>query len=267
MKNKLLSLAVLTAATSFASGQTTYTWTGTAADGDWTNPANWDVNGVPVDDVPDTGGNTDGLSLPDEDQIIFSGTSMPTVNLPTYGGVYDGGANAGANSSPALVLNSGGDLSFTHVGHDDSFWTNRNQPDVARRVLTIGDGIGGGTEDVTLTLSGTLRMNRHGNGQHEFLVNSDGTLIMNSNLNRWGHAASRPAFVQIDGGTVIFNDDIPDVNFNNGAVEFLSTGGTFTANYGGKFPDATTVSTALGINFVNSSDGILTVTDNGGASF
>ncbi|MDB4286694.1 hypothetical protein N9907_01535, partial [bacterium] len=246
-----------------------YTWNG-SVDGDWNNAGNWDANGVPVDDSAGTG-NNDGLSLHATDKIIFSAISMPTINIPSYGGVYDGVvAGTGTKSSPALVLSSGGAISFTHVGHDDSFWTNLNQGGVSREILTVGDGVSGANEDVTLTIGGTLRMNRHGNGIHHFRVNSDGTLIMNSNLNRWGQAAGRPAFVFIDGGSVTFNDKIDLTGFNDGFVEFLSIGGTFTAEYAAAgsttdaFLDFASVNAALGTKFVNSAaDSFFETTDNG----
>ncbi|MDB4041171.1 autotransporter-associated beta strand repeat-containing protein [Akkermansiaceae bacterium] len=264
-----LSFLALAAITSSAYA-VDYTWTG-AVDGDWNNAGNWDANGVPVDDSAGTG-NNDGLSLHATDKIIFSATTMPTTNIPSYGGVYDGQANpgTGTKSSPALVLSSGGAINFTHVGHDDSFWTNLNQGGTARQILTVGDGVTGINEDVTLTMTGSLRMNRHGNGIHHFRVNSDGTLIMNSNLNRWGQAAGRPAFVFIDGGTVTFNDKIALTGFNDGFVEFLSIGGTFTAEYAAPgsttdaFLDFASVNAALGTKFVNSApDTFFETTDNG----
>ncbi|MDA7864027.1 hypothetical protein N9A74_05425, partial [Akkermansiaceae bacterium] len=151
-----LSFLALAAITSSAYA-VDYTWTG-AVDGDWNNAGNWDANGVPVDDSAGTG-NNDGLSLHATDKIIFSATTMPTTNIPSYGGVYDGQANpgTGTKSSPALVLSSGGAINFTHVGHDDSFWTNLNQGGTARQILTVGDGVTGINEDVTLTMTGSLR--------------------------------------------------------------------------------------------------------------
>ena len=82
-----------------------YTWTGTAGDGDWNNTANWDTNGIPVDD----NAGSVGLSVANvDDSIIFAGANMPTVNVPDIGG-----RNAGGTHSPILNLQSGGTLSLT----------------------------------------------------------------------------------------------------------------------------------------------------------
>ncbi|MGJ8642566.1 MAG: beta strand repeat-containing protein [Luteolibacter sp.] len=249
MKRNLLTILGIAAIPSLGLAQTTYTWTG-AVDGDWNTAGNWQDDLIPVDDKPGgEGGNDDGLSNNYLDVIQFNGSIMPSSNIPLYGGVYDGigAANGpGDNSSPALVLNSGGAIAFTQVGHDDAFWTNQNANN--RTILTVGDGIGP-AGDVTLTMSGTRRMNRHSNGHHFFRVNSDGILIMNSNLNRWGQSGSRPATVEIDGGSVTFNDEIDSTNFNDGAVSFFSVGGTFTANFGDALVDLAAVNNALGTKF------------------
>ena len=252
-------------------GQTNYTWTGTAADGDWANAANWDANGVPVDDRVGTD-NAAGLTLPDMDSITFTGAALPTSNIPDYGGNLDA-TNQGAASSPTMIFNSGGAITFEHVGRDSGFWTNR--PDTLRNILTIGDGVGGGTEDVQVTFNGTLSMNRHADGAHSFLVNSDGTLIMNSNFNRWGFSEQRTAFLMIDGGTVLLNDAIDNRFFHAGAVEFLSLGGSFTADFGSTsaagnelFPTITEVNNAIGASFISSlSNTTLEATDNMDGTF
>lgn len=52
----------------------TYTWNGSAGDGDWTNTVNWDNGSYPA-----------ALSNSAEsDTIIFNGANMPTLNVPGY---------------------------------------------------------------------------------------------------------------------------------------------------------------------------------------
>lgn len=246
-----------------AQAQTTYTWTG-AVDGDWANASNWDANGVPVDDLADDGGNGDGLTLSDLDLIVFSAATMPSTNIPAIGGSFESG-NTGANSTPSISFVSGGAIAFDHFGFDDAFWTNRAQTGVSRTVLTVGDGVGGGTDDVSVTINGTVHLNRHGDGDHTFVINSDGTLIMNSALSRWAwNGTTRNAFFKIDGGTVDFNDDIPVTGFSDGSIEFLSIGGSFSADYGGALADYASVLAALGTKFVDSTGtGTLEAIDNG----
>ncbi|MFC7337865.1 beta strand repeat-containing protein [Haloferula chungangensis] len=271
--NKIVLTIAVSACAPLALG-TDYTWTGAAGDGDWNNELNWEDivanDGVPVDDATAAEtGFPSGLSMPAGDRIIFSGSSMPTTNIPAYGGLFDNNANLGANSSPALVLNSGGTISFTHMGRESGIWTNL-APAASRQIFTVGDGAGPAGE-VGLTITGTQSMNRHNNGEHIFRVNADGVLTLSSNLGRWGYSALRPASILIDGGTVVMNDDFPtgaNSNVNAGAVQFLSTDGTFTANYGGAFPDITSVRGAFGSVFqTDVPDTILLATDNAGTSF
>ena len=62
-----------------------YTWTGGAADGDWTNAANWDGAGVPVDQ------NVGNTKLTGDMTIAFTGAAanMPNgTNMPGLGGGY-----------------------------------------------------------------------------------------------------------------------------------------------------------------------------------
>lgn len=237
--------------------QTTYTWTG-GTDTDWNTVANWDANGIPVDDGAGT-----GLSLPDGSSVVFNGATMPDTNVPGFGGEYDGGSNGGTLGSPTIVLNSGGVLTMTLDGGDRGFWTNLASFD--RQVITVGDGIGGAGE-VTLTFTNDFyRMGRHNNGAHRVRVNSDGILNADVSCNRWGNSGSRPVYFMIDGGTINLNDTISGGNFNDGAFEFLSTGGALNFLYGGLFADEAAVNAAVGTKFVtNVADTAITVTDVGG---
>ena len=263
MKLKKTSLvSSLVSSLVISASATDFTWTGAGSDGDWENPGNWDAEGIPVDDLPDTElgsrgqlSEAEGLSLNANDTITFAGSNMPTVNVPAYGGDFDN-SNEGNYSAPTMIFNSGGAITFDHRGRANSFWT--NILDFERTVLTIGDGITGIGEEVEVTLDGTDRINRHADGALSIEVNADGTLIMNiegGELNRWGQfndTSRRPGFILIDGGTVEFNGSIVAMGFNDGAIDFQSGGGSFSANFGGVFPDMAAVTAALGTSFVNS---------------
>ncbi|MEP4077155.1 beta strand repeat-containing protein [Haloferula sp.] len=236
-----------------ASGQTTYTWTGAALDGDWDTTGNWDANLVPADD-----GAADGLTLPAGDQVIFNAT-MPTLNVPGYGGEYDGGSNGGTVSTPSLVLNSGGSLTMAIQSGNRGLWTNLGSFD--RDVLTVGDGVGAAGE-VTLTFTNNFdRMGRHNNGTHNIRVNSDGILNLSFG-SRWANSSARPVKFFIDGGTVTASSAISGTNYNDAAWNFASIGGSVTAEYGGNHPDLASVDSALGTKFVKTApDSLFQITE------
>ena len=243
-----------------------FTWNGSALDGDWENTANWENGEIPVDDLAGGGANPAGLSMSTDNSVIFAGPNMPTINVPGYGGDFADDSPEGVESSPTMVFNSGGSISFDVVGRDDSFWTNLAPYD--RTLLTVGDGISGAGEDVEVTFNGLTRsLNRHNNGNLSFVINEDGTLNINGEVQRWGDNNSRFGFMLIDGGTVNLGTSVPNTNFNDGAIEFLSVGGSFTAEFGREFPDLASVTTALGTSFVNSTTGVLSAVDNGDGTF
>ena len=244
-----------------------FTWNGSALDGDWENTANWENGEIPVDDLAGGGANPAGLSMSTDNSVIFAGPYMPTINVPRYGGDFADDSPEGVESSPTMVFNSGGSISFDVVGRDDSFWTNLAPYD--RTLLTVGDGISGAGEDVEVTFNGLTRsLNRHNNGNLSFVINEDGTLNINGEVQRWGDNNSRFGFMLIDGGTVNLGTSVPNTNFNDGAIEFLSVGGSFTAEFGREFDDLASVTTALGTSFVNSgTTGVLSAVDNGDGTF
>ena len=224
---------------------TPYTWTGTA-DGDWTNSLNWLNGAIPVDDNT----NAAGLTMSVFDSVVFAGTSLPSTNVPGIGGTHDG-SNSGKWSSPTMRFNSGGTGSFHVVADNTGFWSNI-QAD--RTILTVGDGVGGGTEDVDVTLTaGTVMLNRHFGGiTHNLLVNSDGTLRFSGNLDFTLNAASRWGSISLAGGSVIVNGTVIDlVNHTNNVVDFTASGSSFTAKYGGDFANIGAVWPRLGIDFLN----------------
>ncbi|MGJ8641230.1 MAG: beta strand repeat-containing protein [Opitutaceae bacterium] len=243
MNKRLLNLAIaLSACATPVLAQTTYTWTGAAdpIDGDWTNTANWDANGIPVDDN-DTNAQ---LTLNITDQIVFDGSNMPTLNIPSMNSATYVAGDSGSESTPALVLNSGGILNLTSVG---DIWTNDEGTNTNRTVFTVGDGTGAAGE-VTLVNPGTNTYMRHANGTHNFLINSDGIYIDNGNSGRWAwNGTSRLAVFTINGGSVIKNGTLGNAaRFHAGAVVFSAIGGTFKAQFGNAFPDLASVEAELG---------------------
>ncbi|WP_372796048.1 beta strand repeat-containing protein [Pontiella sp.] len=254
---------------------TTYTWTG-SVDGNWSNAANWDANGIPVDDTPDTETNYFGITMPYKDSIVFDGSIMPTSNVPLIGNWYD--ASSVQGDTPTMVFNSGGEITLDVTsGQFAAFLT--NPANDTRSVLTVGDGVGGGTEDVIVNVlvgaegKNNGSFNRHNNGTHDYLVKSDGTLIIeNPSTNVVDlsyNTTSRIVTFTIEGGAVVINDAVNDLS-GNCNVAFTTAGGTFTAQYGGQFADITDVWSGLGTSFVDNTGntlGTLQAVDVDGTNF
>ena len=247
---------------------TVYTWTDTV-DGNWSNTANWAASAIPVDSLAG-GGNGSGLSMHYTDEIVFDATNLPTMNFPGIGG-YVGGDR----DSPTMRFNSGGAATF-HFTNETAqyrgFWTNTQ---TNRTVLTVGDGVGGGAEDVDLTITGMAEsLARHGdNITNDFLVNSDGSLTFDSSV-KFSFASNRVGRMTIAGGDVTINGIVSYLgNYADSLVEFTAPGGSFTVKKGGDCPNANYVQTRVGIDFLNNTgegsslsvvdngDGTLTVTD------
>jgi hypothetical protein len=257
----------------------TYTWTG-AVDGNWSNAANWDANGIPVDDTADTEAKYVGLTLPSTYSIVLDGSTMPTSNVPEIGNWYDN-SYPYAGNSPMMVFNSGGEFNLDGTkGEFGAFLTNPNND--ARTILTVGDGIGGGADDVTVNVllgggSDGLQwrgvLNRHNNGSHNYLVKSDGTLNLECTTTNFLSASysptTRPVTFTIEGGTVVINDAVRDLT-GTCYVSFSAPGGTFTAKYGEQFPSITEVWDSLGTVFLDDTGnpfGTLQAVDVGGTNF
>ena len=244
-----------------------YLWTGTAGDNDWNNTANWHGGQIPVDTLAGTGNNA-GLTRHAGEVIEFAGSNMPSGSIQ-LGGTHDNqnGGNARGWDTPSMAFNSGGTINLSVVGREDQIWTAAaNQ---TRTVFEVGDGVGGGTEDVTVNLVLNTELNRHNNGHHDFTVNSDGTLNITPNgaYLRVGRSASRTAGFTIDGGTVVVNDPIFEfANYAACTVDFTAANGAFTANYGNDFADIAAVEASLGDDFIDST-GVAEITlraiDNG----
>ena len=270
----LFAMIGLSAAVSH--GSLIYTWTGAAGDGNWSNDSNWDGNGVPVDSHVDTGNAAaNGLNLDHENSIRFTGTNMPTTGFPdpvdpvnnpvtTDSFLSVGGRNGGGGSrdTPRMIFNSGGAIGLTTVGLNKGLVTEQNPS----TVFTIGDGIGGGTENVTVNLTfgdGGDLMRHSGGRTNNFLVNSDGTWNV-SNLDDFSSGTDRFATITIDGGTVNFDTDLDDLKAEAGNfIDFTSVGGSFTFAKGNEFNSLSDVTDSFGTDFLSSGGATLTAFDNG----
>lgn len=226
----------------------TYTWTGTAGDLDWHNPANWDSNGIPVDNFVSGGWITTGLTLPKRAKVIFDGSNMPAQHIkPYFGGsiseniIYD---------SPSFIIKRGGTLTTRVEGYDQGLWS---EAGTTRTLLTVGDGIGGEGEDVELSLNVAGTLNENGSGtMHHFQVNSDGTLRITGSFDFSSDPTNRWSMITINGGDVTSEKTVKNLIANSKSyIEFTAVDGSFTAALGDDFPDAASVVSSLGTAFVN----------------
>ncbi len=220
-----------------------YTWTANAGDGNWTNTVNWDANGVPVDNYT-SGDSSAGLSMHHTNTIVFDGDSLPTTNFPGIGGYWPNDRD-----TPTMLFNSGGTADYAVVAGFDGLWTHSS---TYRTVLTVGDGIGGGVEDVALNITGlTGPIKRHANGTHNILVHSDGTLNFGAGIDLSYNEVRWTTFT-IAGGRVVVSGAVNDLdNYASNVVAFTEAGGSFTAAYGGDYAGFPAVVARLGADFVN----------------
>ncbi len=268
----------------------TFAWTG-GTDLDWDNPLNWTGGSVPLQS--DMGAVSSSSTW---NTVQFSGNTMPTVNVKDLG--YSVPGNDGYYYTAKLELNSGGTVSMGLQSRDNGLCNNNG----ANTMLIIGDGAGGGTEDVTLQFTESLLLARHPGGLFTTIVNSDGELDVVGTLTMVYHD-TRDAVLDVIGGTVtadtlsmLLSSDGAGLNTNSRVG--LSDGGTvtidgpvirtmlsladsgavirfqdkspssfFTAQYGGDLPDLATVEGSLGTLFVSETDWTLLAEDVGGGYF
>jgi hypothetical protein len=273
MKPTTILLLTFAASATLAQASVTYTWTGSAGDGDWNNSANWaDIDSDGTGDVPvDKNASYAGLSFTDvDDKIVFSASSMPTLNIAQMGGQDGSDSN-----TPLLDLRSGGTLSIeAGVGRINGITTNAA---VARDIYTVGDGIGlpGTSDGVTLNVKLKGYLNRHGGGNtHNFIVNSDGILNFdptddyNRNNLSFSTGDDRLAIFNIAGGAVNVAGPVSQIaNIAGNYVEFTEPGGTFTANFGWDFADLSAVNASIGDDFIAAPGLSLVATDNSNGTF
>lgn len=125
---------------------------------------------------------------------------------------------------------------------------------------------------MAVTITGlTGELNRHTNGTHNFLVRSDGTLIFDNFVDfRYNTNTARHATFSIAGGAVIVNGTVIQLDdLVQSVVEFTAPNGSFTADFGGDYPNIATVRSRLGIDFQNNNSGssYLAASDNGDGTF
>ena len=250
-----------------------YLWTG-AANASWTNPANWDANGVPVDYEPDRSGLSFENSNPD--RIVINATNFsPTTNVPQLnpGHGPEGTPLHSAVTPTVDVLN--GHVAFSldsvrpgsgHTELDDHTFT------------TIGDGdASNGLASLTYTNPGQFR--RGGNFTMSVTVNSDGSFIFGS-----GSTLARTGALQVTlaGGSAIFNGTVqpqhgnsnPGDGTGNNWFDFTAVGASFTAAFGSIFADLNWVNYYIddgdpetGDFFRTTTNLDLEATDNGDGTF
>ena len=155
---------------------------------------------------------------------------------------------------------------------------------MARTLIIVGDGVGGGTEDVTLNLSHTGALIRHEQEvTHNLEVNSDGILTFDAAVEFSSElsASNRPRFgtFTVNGGAVDVAGPLNrltvaatgDALAVNNFVDFTAVGGTFTADFGGDLADLSAVQAAASLggdgSFRSSAGLALSVMDNGDSSF
>ena len=275
MKNILLYALILLAGVSQAA-LTTYTWTGGAGDGDWNNASNWDSNGIPEDKNTDPGITFDHI----ESSIVFSTNSLPTSNIPEWGGT---GGDSG--NSPAIMFTQGGTLSLDVgkgryrgiVSRNAGYITNR----VIRTIFTLGDGVGDNDTILNTTFNRDSGFSRDGkNIITQYFINSDATWnasTIGKTYLYWANPDQEPEVdirwtqFTIAGGTVNFSfqlDQISkDIGEANNHVLFTDGGGSFTAKFGKALPDLASVTNNFGSFFKAGTDITLAAADNGDGSF
>ncbi len=261
----------------------TFTWTG-GTDLDWDNSANWVGGSVPLQS--DMGSGSGGPW----NTVVFSGSTTPTGN------VKDLGYNNIYQYTTKLQLDSGGLLSMGIQSRSNGLCSEQ----YPKTMLIIGDGIGGGSEDVTLQFTEPLILARHAGGTFTTIVNQDGSLDVQGTLTMTYNNANGQGLLDINGGSVTADalDMVGSyVHFGGSTRAELSDGGSFTvdgtvidtmltradsvttirfedksstyftAQYGGDLPDLTTVESALGSVFVGETDWTLLAEDVGGGYF
>ena len=224
---------------------TTYTWISNS-DTDWNNTANWSGGVAPTSLSGDT------AFAATSDSIVFSGTVLPTTNIPSY--------LSGFQDTIPMTFNSGGSFSLDFsTNFNSSMWAN-----ASRTQLTVGDG----STPFTLDINNMTHYARNG-VTSTYQVNDGSTLNINGNLADYPDAdINKKGVFNLDGGTLNVTGNLNGrVNQadNNLFINFQNNGGKTTAAYGGAYANIAAVNTDLDTVFT-SSNGLVT-TDSGGSTF
>jgi hypothetical protein len=266
MNTKRRIFAAVAAAMMIGSAQAvTYTWTG-AVDGNWTNAANWDANGVPVDFNPATSGL--GFQSSTSDRIVINATDYsPSNNVPT---LY---ATSGTDFTPTVdVFN--GRVAFSS---STSLSAAGNTLINANTLTTIGDGDpSNGLASLTYTNLNSNGFRRDQSYAMGITVKSDGSLIFAGNT-VVSYDGNKTLRVTLEGGSVVFNgtctplrgSSTPGSSVGNSWVDFTAAGANFTAKFGSVFADITSVNDYITPGtFFRASTGLkLAAKDNGDGTF
>jgi len=226
MKNIKKIGLVLFGSVVLSNASTTYTWTGTAADGDWDNADNW------------TSGNIASTTFISElnaspDVVRFQGSFAPT-DTTFY---VSTGTTSSTFSQVRFLFDDGG--AYT-IDYDNAFGSSPTySASTALDIITVGDGVGSAAQ-VTVTLANYNSLLRHNDAGYSIVVNSDGVLQLDG-VTSFG--TFRSSNIDINGGSVIASSFV-DANYGSTVgtnITFNDAGSSFTAAYGGQFVDFASV--------------------------
>ena len=257
--------------------RTVYAWTG-ASDGNWSNTANWVGSSIPVDEYTGDADPTKDQGLNGEVTIVFSGTAMPSWNVPDMGGfVYGSGYT---DNTPFLDLRSGGTLGVDFVSkYQDGFWV-KPYSGLVPTILTLGDGVSGVNEDVVLDVTDDLTFSRINVVTNAVVINADGTLeVAGDMLTSFHTDNSASTIFDLNGGSIVVGGNLTirgsatrfdlnaadsqisvtgtilDPNSSGAYFDFQEPETEITAAYGGAFADFAAVQAAIGTTFRNTTSG------------
>jgi hypothetical protein len=232
---------------SIASQAVVYTWT-SASDTDWTNGANW-AGGTAPTSLTDT--TTTFLTTSTVDSIVFSGSVLPTTNIPTFND-----ASLNYDNLP-MIFNSGGTFTLDFsTSFNDSMWIQSS-----RTQYTVGNG----TDAVTLNVNNMSVYNRN-DVDAAWLVNSGSALNINGNLTEYADASlAKNGIFNLNGGAMVVSGIASGTQWaDNTLFNFSGIGSSLTMDFGGSiYTSLTDVTGDFGTVF----NGAIKAIDNGNGTF
>ena len=216
-----------------------YVWTGGEGPGsDWDDPGNWVGGNVPKAD----GSN---MTSEDEEAVIIFDSETAVDGYIHPGDIPTRQTWTGSSKMPSVHIRNG---SLTLGGSLNWGWNGDT--------LVIGDGDMGTLATVTVGWSG---LNRDPGGTKTYVINPDGTFVVNNNISDFSDDGNnKKAVIQMNGGAVEINGAITGnfTNADDNFVDFVAEGSTFTAEFGGQLPDLETVQANIGpgLSFRSSED-------------